>query len=64
MFAIARMSDVSAPSEQCGAVLLDALVAIWAVLDPLMAAIGTDVARLAGLALVGRGGRGGWRGWR
>ena len=64
MFAIAWMLDVCAPSEQDVAVLLDTLVARWAVKDPLMATRGTDVARLAGLALICRGGRGGWRGWR
>ena len=48
------------PSEQGVANLLDALVAIWAVGDPLMAAIGADIARLAGLALISRGRR--WRG--
>ena len=51
------------PSEQGVADLLlfDALVAIWAIRDPIMAAIGADIARLAGLALTFLGW--GWR-WR
>ena len=77
-FSLTHLSQVGSPgtlphgkkmlSEQGVANLLDALVAIWAVGDPLMAAIGADIARLAGLALMFRGWRGRrggrWRGRR